>query len=50
VVGARFSHALRIPERKFEMPVVAYLLLFLLLSAALTWFRVAGFRRRYRQR
>jgi hypothetical protein len=30
------------------MPVIAYLLLFLLVSAALTCLRIASYRRRYR--
>jgi putative exporter of polyketide antibiotics len=37
-----------IPERNVEMPVLAYLLVFLLLSALLTWLRIVAFRRRYR--
>lgn len=30
------------------MPVLAYFLAFLLVSAALTWLRILAFRRRYR--
>jgi hypothetical protein len=30
------------------MSIVAYFLAFLLLSAALTWLKVSGYRRRYR--